>query len=237
MRSKKCRRCSGSAFTLIELLVVIAIIAVLMGILMPVMRKSREQARAVICAGNLRQIGLAGSMYAETHDLYVPRGLGGNSGESWFQMFMPYLSVKPKNGDYRTVDIFRCPSYPDKRQTVCYVVNGWEFRSKTDTTGFEQVKPTRLTECSRKPYVIYLVDNEDGPWRDIITKEREPGHNKCDVWHQNHLPTSTSTSTNRSRRVAAKRHRQGANYLFLDWHVSYMKSADCTVKMWRFKDL
>jgi len=55
-------------FTLIELLVVIAIIAVLMAILMPALRRVKEQGKMITCLGNLRQWNLIASMYTEEND-------------------------------------------------------------------------------------------------------------------------------------------------------------------------
>ena len=59
-----------TGFTLIELLVVIAIIAMLLAILLPALRASRQQARAVACGANLRQLALALTMYDQENGTF-----------------------------------------------------------------------------------------------------------------------------------------------------------------------
>jgi len=217
-------------FTLIELLVVIAIIALLMGLLMPALQRVRKQAKGAVCKNNLHQIGVAANLYAEAHDMFIPRSSEwGGSIAPWFELFMPFLSQTPVNGDYRTIDIFRCPSYPDKEQTVCYVVNGWG-----SSVGGLGSRPSKLTDCQRPAYTIYLTDNEDGPWRSIIRKATDRDMTRCDVFRPDHLPNSDSQGATAGRRVARARHRDGVNCLYLDWHVEWLASEDMTEEMWHF---
>lgn len=62
---------TNQGFTLVELLVVISIISVLLSILLPSLKKARQQAQAVGCMSNIKQLGLAFMLYGGDNSGYA----------------------------------------------------------------------------------------------------------------------------------------------------------------------
>lgn len=71
-----------AAFTLLELLVVMGIIALLMGMILPVVSKSKGKTRTVQCQNNLKQLNLANAAYVDSNNeafplaIYRPQPVG-----------------------------------------------------------------------------------------------------------------------------------------------------------------
>ena len=176
-----------SGFTLVELLVAIAVIAMLTGILMPVLRTTQQQARAVACSSNLRQLLLALTSYERENGVF-PYGFddsqigfklglpvpvppnGGYPGSSnndmqgwWWFNFLP----DAVRGDYGKGSILWCPSryiktLKTKKYVLCgnYGVNRSVCRNPRKTLGDEFLgSPLGLNQIPRPAETMLITDS------------------------------------------------------------------------------
>src|ERR1043166_491096 len=99
------------AFTLIELLVVIAIIGILASMLLPALNQAREKGRSAVCVSNLKQIGIAITMYTDDNNDYYPPGFENAVGD--WPLFIAHYMSKNQTTYAATIDsskAFLCPS-------------------------------------------------------------------------------------------------------------------------------
>ena len=225
-------------FTLVELLVVIGIIAVLIGLLLPVLGRARESANRLKCASNLRQIGMALVMYTIEHDGKYPNRRtispafpNGTDQLSWRTLIYPYT---------QNTEVVSCPTNPDREKlsmdddfptafNISYACNfNWGANTNTDPNPLaalgkgvfgNQLSPgVKTSMVRRSSEVIAVVEAYNMPFTNFVVDYLN-GSFAGYTYYNGTLFTG---------------HKGASNYLFCDGHVEAMRPLDtiATVNLW-----
>ena len=234
-------RCRG--FTLIELLVVVAIIALLMAILMPALRRAKDQAREVVCRSHLQQWSLCLAMYTGDYDGKFMPGIDedwATGRYSWIYTLIPY---------YEAPEIRLCPK---ARRTVeqggALPWTAWDV-SITNPADFSFLKDPLYKIGSYR--INWWVNDSDlgGGAHDPKNKWRRTGQKNpntipvlMDCGFMLLRPESFDPPPEQDgeflwafgggmRRACTNRHHGGVNILFMDWSTEKVRLKE----LWTFK--
>ena len=224
-------RSSRRAFTLIELLVVIAIIAILAGLLLPSLASAKEQGRTARCISNVRQMGLALTMYVDDHGVYPPLRFPSANPQfvhGWYDTLSPYLN-KWTNG----ISVFRCPSFKFRHAGTTGITV--PIDSGVGSYGYNSDAPYSLSLGSflagQDPSQLLRESQVVAPAQmlalgDSYLIERQPEKIMEGMAELQYIPIKFRRGTvgfKREQRETNARHRGRHNVAFCDGHVEGIK--------------
>ena len=183
--------------TIVELVVAVGVAALLVGILCPLYASGRQRARALSCDGNLRQLGIALSLYAANHDLKLPV-----ASSAWYADKSKPCIADALAEYVSDASVFRCPAddhmyRPDENRTSYHY---------TEALGGTNINGPWLFELATNyPWGnrVWLVGTDE-PAKMTALRDLDPGI---------HRP---------SRHWGRPEGFWAGNYLFLDSHVEFV---------------
>jgi prepilin-type N-terminal cleavage/methylation domain-containing protein/prepilin-type processing-associated H-X9-DG protein len=216
-----------NGFTLVELLVVISIIALLMGILVPCLGRSRSMARKILCGARMRQISIAIDLYsANWNDSIVTAKdvratIDGQS--AWNFELLPYM-CKEQTEDFDSHEVWFCPedkdpfplgygTYPHDVGLTSFALNGvYEPDSGIrlgPAGGFKKTQIRQASSCMLMVETSYYGQIYDRDCPALITKG------------------IYLTLDGHHRRTSGFFHRESMNMIFVDGHIDSIKGRKC----------
>ena len=208
------QKSKSAAFTLVELLVVIGIIAVLMAILLPTLRRSRDAARRVECAANMRTLAMAYIQYAGENRYGLPIAdvsaagawVKDNNTDNSTAPLKASLLMKFLNSD---IKVFHCAAdYSNHLRS--YSVNSYLNCVQSAKNLWKIPAIDRLDSAQNAAKVVLMVEEFD---------PRTTTNQNSFVIKTGGLATPSNSWVD----VPAHFHFTGCNVSFLDGHAEYWK--------------
>ncbi len=200
-------RSHRAAFTLIELLVVIAIIIVLAGLMMAVAPGVMTRSKITKSLNNMRQIGTGFQLYASENDFYLPSRV--QSSDKWPVLLFEYLKDRKAYadpGDPQNFLVTKKDPLSNSANNTSYIMNGFN-----DVGAFsDETVSVKLSSVDNPSNTILLANqsNTSNFYMDFAEGNQSNGVLRKKIFNG------------------------GANYLFADGSVRFLKAEDLSDELW-----
>lgn len=210
-------RVTLAAFTLIELLVVIAIIAILAGLLLPVLSRAKGKARQIQCLSQTHQLALGLQMYAHDNNDALPWPNWGRNGRGWLYQPFNGLPPEPSGAAYqdgllwpyiKNVQVYWCPADNTNKATFArrveklssYIMNGGIMAYYRSPPG---LKTHKISDMNTAGFATWEPSDD-------------PPYNPSEVFND-------GASYPIEKEGPSRRHSTGCNVTSFDGHAQFLK--------------